>query len=130
MTKCKALERHDVDLAIASAPSDSRALIQDGLNTLRLVAARRGIEVSSAAAAALTAQLREFMEDPARRIFENHETHALDDYRRGVAAVSDLACDLAAKAYRRSVERRDIEEAVKISYCHQWPFCRRRRDTD
>ncbi len=99
-------------------------LVNYGLATLGIVALHNKVRVSPGALKAFERELRTFSEQPLVRIVEEADPRAPRQYQDGVIAVADLACRIALRKGRQSLLRIDVEEAVKESFCHVWPFCR------
>ena len=82
------------------------------------------VEISPQAKQTMEKKVTEFINQPVQRVFESREANASRDFVSGVSTVADKAIEIATKAGRSTVSSTDVEEAIRVSFCHVWPFCR------
>ena len=103
-----------------------RSLVNYGLAILNFVAEKNRLDVTDDAKSVLAESISENSEEPSRFIFEMRQSDGTSRFGMGVEHVSELAAYLALHARRRQILASDILEAIRKSFCHYWPFCRRK----
>jgi hypothetical protein len=91
---------------------------------LRFEGTLANVKVSDEALRVWEAKVNEVLPQTYQRIYERKESQAGSDFTKGLMTVSGSAIRYAVNEGRTTVSGSDIENAVKSSFCHVWPFCK------
>jgi histone H3/H4 len=100
------------------------ALVNRSIAILAQESIDYNVQILQEAKETLERKVVEFMDQPITRIFEKRESTATRDFDNGILTISKKACEIAVSANRSAVTSSDVEEAIRMNFCHVWPFCR------